>query len=122
MAVLTEGTRAGEAIISEANGTRSRGEITVLSGQNLVAGAVIGKVTASGKYKVYTVGAADGSENAVAILFDAVDATSADTTGVILARDMEANVNALVWGATVTTQGHKDTAIASLATVGIIVR
>ena len=122
MAVLTEGTYAGEAIISEANGTRSRAEITVLSGQNLTAGAVIGKVTASGKYKVYTVGATDGSESAIAILFDAVDASSADTTGVILARDMEANVNALVWGATVTTQGHKDTAIASLATVGIIVR
>ena len=122
MAVLTEGTYAGESIMSESNGTRSRETVTVLSGQNLSAGAVLGKVTASGKYVAYTVGASDGSQNAVAILFDAVDATSGDKEGVILARDMEANKLGLVWGGTVTTQGHKDTAYASLATVGIIAR
>lgn len=44
MVVLTEGQHAGEFIVSEANGWRSRDRVTVLSGQNLKAGAVIGVV------------------------------------------------------------------------------
>ena len=37
----------------QANGYRSRENIVVASGQNLVAGAVVGKITASSKYAVY---------------------------------------------------------------------
>lgn len=44
MAVKTEGYWTGEFIVSEAQGKRSREQITVLSGQNLVAGSVVGKV------------------------------------------------------------------------------
>ena len=36
-ATLTEGQHTGEFVVSEANGTRSREKITVLSGQNLKA-------------------------------------------------------------------------------------
>lgn len=123
MAVLTEGSYAGEALISEANGTRSRDEVTILSGEVLGANTVLGKITASGKYKAYTVGASDGSQTAVAVLFDSVDATGGDKTGIVaFVRDAEMDANSLAYGATVTTQGHKDTAIASLKTVGIIVR
>lgn len=43
MTTFTEGTHAGEFIVSEANGNRSREKITVLSGQNLKAGAVVGR-------------------------------------------------------------------------------
>ena len=39
--------------------------ITVLSGETLEAGAVLGKVTASGKYKALDPAAVDGSEVAV---------------------------------------------------------
>ena len=42
---LTEGSHAGEFLLSEANGGRSRELITLLLGQNLKAGAVLGKVT-----------------------------------------------------------------------------
>jgi len=45
MANLTEGIHAAEFLVSEAPGHRSREEITVLSGQDLVAGQVLGKVT-----------------------------------------------------------------------------
>ena len=48
MATLTESTHAGEFLVSEANGCRSRDTGTVVSGQDLVAGAVVGIVTASG--------------------------------------------------------------------------
>lgn len=44
MTILTEGVHAGEFLVSEANKTLSREQITVLSGQNLLAGAVIGLV------------------------------------------------------------------------------
>jgi hypothetical protein len=44
MTVLNEGQHAGEFIVSEANKTRSREAITVLSGENLKAGAILGKV------------------------------------------------------------------------------
>ena len=44
MSVLTEGQHAGEFIVSEANGHLSREALTVLSGQTLVAGDVMGRV------------------------------------------------------------------------------
>lgn len=44
MTTLTEGQHAGEFIVSE-EGTRSREAVTVLSGQDLSAGAVLGKVS-----------------------------------------------------------------------------
>lgn len=41
---LTEPRYAGEFLVSEAPGSRSREAVTVLSGQNLLAGTVLGKV------------------------------------------------------------------------------
>lgn len=43
MPVLTEGQHAGEFIVSEANGWRSRDRVTVAEGENLKAGAVVGR-------------------------------------------------------------------------------
>jgi Bacteriophage lambda head decoration protein D len=51
MPELSVGRYAGEFVVSEGNGSISRESITVLSGQNLVAAAVLGKITASGKYR-----------------------------------------------------------------------
>jgi hypothetical protein len=42
---LTETTHAGEFILSEAPGSRSRDNVVVLSGQDLEAGAVVGRVS-----------------------------------------------------------------------------
>lgn len=44
MTAFTEGNHAGEHMVSEACGHRSREVITILSGENLVAGTVLGKV------------------------------------------------------------------------------
>lgn len=122
MAVLTEGMHDGEFIVSEANGNRSRGIGTVLSGQVLAAGSLLGKVTASGKYKLHTHGASDGSENVAGIIFNNVDATDGDLTGrTIVFRDAE------VTGAGLTySTGSDEAAITAaneeLAALGIIVR
>ncbi|WAC26417.1 head decoration protein [Ancylobacter sp. SL191] len=124
MAVLTEDlARPGHYIISEANGYRSRDEITVASGAGVLkAGRVLGKVTASGKYVNYTPGASDGSQNAAAILYQGCDATSADVRRTITARDSEVQADVLNWGPAVTTDTHKNTALAALAALGIISR
>ena len=78
---VTEGNHAGEFLLSEGNGTISREQVTILSGENLVAGEVLGKVTASGKYVAYDDTAVDRSEVAAGILFNDVDATSGDQLG-----------------------------------------
>ena len=44
MVAKTEGTHAGEHVVSEANGGRSRETVTVLSGQSLAAGQVLGRI------------------------------------------------------------------------------
>jgi hypothetical protein len=115
MTVKTEGQHAGEFLISEASGTRSRESITVTGG-SFPVGQVLGKITASGKYTAYdaAVDPADGSETAVAVLFDAVDASSADAKGVAIMRDAE------VRGSDLTDNDASGTT--DLAAAGIIVR
>lgn len=121
MSTLTEGQHAGEFIVSEANNTRSRNRVTLVSGENLSAGAVLGKITASGKYAEYNPGNADGSETAVGVLFDNTDASAADESCVALLRDAEVNSAELQWFAGATA-GQITTGLAALAAVGIIGR
>lgn len=63
MASKTEGQHAGEFILSEAPGSASRESITVLSGQNLKAGAVVGRLNKGvGKADIpAVVGTGDGT-------------------------------------------------------------
>lgn len=56
--------------------------VTVLSGQNLVRGAVIGLITASQKVNLSLSAAADGSQTPFAILVDDVNASGGDKQGV----------------------------------------
>ena len=73
-------------------------QITLLSGQNLARGAVLGKVTASGKYKLSAAGAGDGSETPDAILAEATDASSGDKQTVAYFRG-DFNENQVTLGA-----------------------
>jgi hypothetical protein len=121
MPVLNEGRYAGEFLVSEGNGRISRETITVLSGQNLVAAAVLGKVTASGKYKALNPAAADGSEVAAGILHDAVDASAADAEGVAVVRLAEVNAAELAWPPGITAP-QQTTALGQLRALTIIAR
>lgn len=217
MTTKTETRHAGGFIVSEANGTRSREAITVLSGQTLLTGAVlallaIGAVPAtgtanggntgngtltgvaagaavkvgtyivvidaaaanagsfrvedpdgavighgtvgvafsdaqigftvndgstdfavgdsftivvpagSGKYRALNPAGLDGSQNAAAVLFDAVDAAAGDKPGVAVVRHAEVNGEELEWPAGITSD-QKTAAIKRLAAVaGIVVR
>lgn len=53
---------------------------TLVSGQNLARGAVVGRITASGKFTLCNSGAADGSQTPVAIIAEAMDASGGDKT------------------------------------------
>jgi hypothetical protein len=120
MPVQTESVHGPEFLISEAPGRRSRDEIVIVSGQNLAAGAVLGKITASGKYKDYDNAAADGSQAAAAVLYDAVDATGGDKPGVGILRDAEVDGDMLNWNAEVG--GDITAGIADLLALGVLVR
>ena len=68
MSVKTETRRAGDFILSEANGTLSR-ENGVIALGTLVPGTVLGQITASGKYVELDPDATDGSEDAAGVLY-----------------------------------------------------
>lgn len=119
---ITEGQHRGEFLVSEANGTRSRGTGTIISGQNLAAGAVVGKITASKKFTELDPDAVDGSEVAAGALYHAVDATGGDVAGaVLILRDAELNEDEVVWPSGISG-GEKTTATGELASLGIILR
>ena len=210
MATLTEGTHAGEYIISEAGGTRSRASVVLATG-DLEACTVLGQVTTANtvtvggsntgngvmgsvtigedaengdyilvctatdtdagtfsvttpsgvaladmtvgvayvgshvnftladgstdfaendtftfdvltnEYAIFNAGASDGTQTAKAILFDAVDASSAEQSATVTIRDSEVTADELVWN-TGTTSAQKTAATISLASVGIILR
>lgn len=120
MTTYNEGLGAGGHLASEANGSRSREEGVVVSGQDLNAGHVVA-VDGAGKYLELVPGAADGTEDAVGVLYDAVDATGGDANGIVHVRDCEVVDAELTWPDGITS-GQKDTAISQLAAAGIIVR
>jgi hypothetical protein len=120
MAVLTEGKYPGEFMFSEGNGRIARDVGTLISGQNLVAGSVLGKITASGKWTMVAPAAGDGSEVARAILFAAVDASGGDKPCVLITRIAEVNQAELNFAA--LNGGQITTAIAQLAAQNILVR
>lgn len=53
-------------------------QITLISGQNCARGAVLGKITASGKYTLSLSASSDGSQTPDVVLAEATDASSAD--------------------------------------------
>ncbi len=122
MPTLTEGGYANGFVISEAPGTFSRENATLISGQNLLAGRVLGKITASGKYTALAPAAGDGSQTAAAILVADTDASAADKTCAVIARNAEVNNLELGWGALSGGQITTATAQLAAATVNIIVR
>lgn len=105
MPVINEGRYPSDWLKAESHVRGySREEVIIISGAGkLESGMVLGKITASGKYKPVTVAAADGSQNAAAILLFPIDATSADTPAVVIARDAIVVQQGLKYGADVDT-------------------
>jgi hypothetical protein len=80
MPVLTEQPSVGDVLKYEVNPNYTGEVITLLQGMPYSVGAVLGKITASGAFKLTTSGGSDGAQTASAVLLYAVDATLADAT------------------------------------------
>jgi hypothetical protein len=120
MTTLTEGKHAGEFIGESAMGDAYHNDAgTVITGQNLVSGTVVGIITASGKFTILAPAAGTGEQTAAGIMYDACNATAADKAGVVVRRGpMLVNGNDLTWPGGITGP-QKTTAIAQLAAIGI---
>jgi hypothetical protein len=114
MALQVEGTHPGEWLLSEANGSLSRDAAVLVSGQNLLDGAVLGKISSSGKYKEMDPAAVDGSQTAAAILLGDKDASAADQNILIVNASAEIMKSLLKWKSGIT-DNQKTTAYAQLA-------
>lgn len=100
----------------------SRDEDILASGSGVVKiGTVLGKVTASGKFKPHAPGASDGTQHAAAIILETTDATSADQIVVTLKRRAQVVTQNLVWPDAITAN-QKVTGIAALEALGIVAR
>lgn len=112
-------------IVSEANGQRSRANVTLEgSAGALKAGEVLGVYTSgsdTGLYAKFNQDASDGRETAVAISINDVDDSSATQEIAVVARDAEVNADELVWPSDIEA-AEQTTGEGELADVGIIVR
>jgi hypothetical protein len=107
----------------ELNPNFTRETITLLAGATYPVGAVLGRITASGKYKLATSGGTDGAQTAAAVLLYEVDATTADATAIILARGPSiVSKAALVFDASIDDAAKIATKHGQLTALGIIPR
>ncbi|WP_422073902.1 head decoration protein [Tranquillimonas rosea] len=126
MAILTEGTRKAEFLVSEANDWRSRDEVTVTVPANttFASGTILGTITASGKRVRHDSDLTNGGETESGVLFAPLvnDTGSAvDYPATVISRSAEVNGSDLTYedGADAAAITASNTALGSL---GIIVR
>ena len=123
MSVLTQPPTMGDVLKYELNPNFTRETVTLLAGTNYPVGAVLGRITASGKYKLATSGGSDGAQTASAVLLYAVDASATDAIGVVIIRGPAiVSRAALAYDATVDDGAKITTKIGQLASLGIIAR
>ena len=123
--------RAGCYVVSHANSgadnvPRGREGVSLKGGSGvLVAGTVLGQVTATKEFTTWSPAAADGSETVSAILFGKVDTGEAGSTdpvrGVVDTADLVAHGEYLVLKSSITAP-QIITLIDGLKTLGILVR
>jgi hypothetical protein len=80
--------------------------ITLASGQVVQRGAVLGLITASGKYALALSASGDGSQNPSVIAADTIDASQGDALGAVYVAG-EFNGNALILGTGITLAAAK---------------
>ena len=123
MTVLTQPPSQGDLLKFEVNPNYSREIVTLLLGMPYPVGSVLGKITASGKYKLATSGGTDGAQTAAAVLLYAVDATLADATGIVLVRGPAiVSRAALAYDGSVDDTAKITTKLGQLTALGIVAR
>ncbi len=122
MPTITQPKNLGDLLKYEAPNLYSREQDTVAAAQNLALGTVVSRETATAKLKALDPAASDGTESAVGVLGNAVDATLIDREDAILiARHAIVARGALVWPNSISA-AQKNAAIQQLAERGVLVR
>lgn len=122
MAVISETPNLADLLKYEEDCLNySRNSETVAAGQNLGLGTVVGRKTTGGKIYALNPAGTDGTEAAVGILIEPVDATLIDTTCLIVARHAIVADYAVIWPSGITA-AKKAAAIAQLEALGILIR
>jgi|SaaInlV_120m_DNA_4_1040238.scaffolds.fasta_scaffold47676_2 hypothetical protein len=83
-------------------------KVTILTGQVLSRGALLGKITASGKHILSLSAAGDGSQTADLILAEDVDATAADVVTLAYSRG-DFDESAVTYGTGHTADSVRET-------------
>jgi hypothetical protein len=126
MPTLTMAPTLGDLLKYELNGNYSRETVTLKAGTNYALGSVLGKITATTKYRLSPAAEVvgdEGAETAVAVLLEAIDATAADRAGLVVARGPAImSKAALVFDASVDDDTKKAAKHAELSAAGIIPR
>ena len=119
---LHEPLNLGDLLKYEEGLHYSREQDTVAAGQSLELGALVGRVTATGKLKRLDPAATDGTEDVAGILLGAVDASLVERDdALLLVRHAIVASHAVVWPAAITPE-QKTAATAALETRGILIR
>lgn len=122
MPEIKEALNLGDLLKYEAPNLYSRDRVTVVAGQTLPLGAVVGMVTTSGKVKQIDPSATDGSQYAAGVLMQSADAHLADRDdGLMVARHSIVSDHALIWP-TGIAQSEQKAVIQQLKALGILVR
>ena len=123
MPVLIQPPTMGDSLKYELNPNYTRESVTLLAGSRYPAGAVLGRVTATGKLKLSTAAGSDGAQIAAGILLYAVDASLGDVPAIALLRGPALiSKAALVYDASVDDAAKAAAKHAQLASLGIIAR
>ena len=103
MTPITEQNNLGDLLKYEAPNRYSLDVATIAAGQNLPLGTVLGRNASDGKHYAIDPAATDGTESAIGVLANAIDATHADRSDAILiARHAIVAKTALVWPISLT--------------------
>ncbi len=126
MPVLNMAPTLGDLLKYELNANVSRETVTLKSGTAYLLGSVLGKITASGKYRLSPAAEVvgdEGAETAVAVLLGAVDATGGDKTGLVVMRGpVIVSKGQLLFDASVDLAAEKTAKHVQLAAAGIVPR
>ncbi|MDO8608132.1 MAG: head decoration protein [Phaeospirillum sp.] len=126
MPVLTSAPTLGDLLKFELNASYTRETVTLKAGTNYSLGSVLGRITATGEYRLSPAAEVvgdEGAEVAVAVLLEAVDATDAAATGLIAARGpVILAEGVLAFDTSVDQPAERVAKIAQLAAGGLVAR
>jgi len=126
MPVLVATPTLGDLLKFELNASYSRETVTLKAGTSYPLGAVLGRITAGGEYRLSPAAEVvgdEGAEVAVAILLQAVDATDGAAVGLIAARGPVILAEGVLAFDTSVDQPDERTAkISQLAAQGLVAR